>query len=344
MRIPRSPLASRAASAGRSIAAVLPWLGLALLTGCNESTMSTFEGHSDLTKSILDIYGTITWIDTALFILVQGVLIVAVIKFRATGKETELPEQVHGNLPMEIGWTIAPVLILMMIAIPTVSLIFDSQAQAKDGALIVNATGKQWWFQFGFPQYNFETANELHIPLGRQVDIRLQSDNVIHAFWAPQIAAKRDMIPGRVNHITFTADKIGEYLGQCAEYCQDSHALMKFRIEVESSEDFEKWAKAQATPQADTVDDSEGYKAFQGATCVACHAIDGTNAQGHIGPSLTHVGSRKRFAASVLEMNEANLKLWLKDPSAVKPGCKMPNLKLTDEQINTIVPFLQSLK
>lgn len=325
-------------------ARLVPLLGLSLLAGCGGSTMSTFEGHSDLTKEILDIYGVIFWIDLALFILVQGVLIVAVVKFRATGKETELPEQVHGNLPMEIGWTVAPVLLLLVIAIPTVSFIFDSQAQAKDGALVVNAMGKQWWFQFGYPEYDFETANEMHVPLGRQVDVRLQSDNVIHAFWAPQLAAKRDMVPGRVNHITFTADKVGEYMGQCAEYCQDSHALMKFRIHVDTAEDFDKWVKHQSAAQAEEVAKSAGFEAFQGATCVACHAIEGTSSQARTGPDLTHVGSRRLIASGILENNEANLRLWLKDPTAVKPGSKMPNLNLTDEQIDTIVPFLSSLK
>lgn len=333
----------------RLLTVLWPFLPLALLTGCNSSTMSTFEGHSDLTRSILDIYGTIFWIDTFLFILVQGVLIVAVIKFRATGKETAPPEQVHGNLQMEIGWTIAPVLILVVIAIPTVSFIFESQAQAKDDALIVNATGKQWWFKFDYPSYNFETANELHVPLGRQVDLRLQSDNVIHAFWAPQIAAKRDMMPGRVNHITFTADTVGMFLGQCAEYCQDSHALMKFRVMVDTPEDFEKWANHQKQPVAQTNEESEGFKVFQSATCIACHAIAGSTAQARIGPDLTHIASRTRIAAGLLENNEANLRIWLKDPSSVKPGegrngVGMPNLNLSDEQITTLVAYLQSLK
>ncbi len=328
------------------VGSVLP---LALVAGCGSSTMSTIEGHSDLTRSILDIYGTIFWIDLFLFVLVQGILIVAVIKFRATGKETAPPEQVHGNLQMEVGWTIAPVLILLVIAIPTVSFIFDSQAQAKDDALVVNATGKQWWFKFEYPGYSFETANEIHVPLGRQVDVRLQSDNVIHAFWAPQIAAKRDMVPGRVNHITFTADTVGTFLGQCAEYCQDSHALMKFRVMVDTPEDFEKWANHEKQPVADTNEASDGFKAFQGATCIACHAIAGSSAQARVGPNLTHVGSRTRIAAGLLENNEANLKLWLKDPSAVKPGegrngVGMPNLNLTDEQITTLVAYLQSLK
>ena len=329
----------------RALATACPLLALGLLGGCaTASTMDTLVGHSDLTKSILDIYETIFWIDTFLFILVQGILIVAVLKFRVRGDEKGLPEQVHGNLPMEIGWTVAPVLILLVIAIPTVSLIFESQAEAKEDAVKVNAMGKQWWFQFQYPDYAVWTANELHVPLGRQVDLRLQSDNVIHAFWAPQLAAKRDMMPGRVNRITFTADKVGEYLGQCAEYCQDSHALMKFKVMVDTPEDFDRWVAAQQKPVAEASAQSAGFAAFEGATCVACHAVGGTTAQSRIGPDLTHVGSRTTIASGVLENTEGNLKLWLKNPDAIKPGSKMPNLNLTDEQIASIVPYLQSLQ
>ncbi len=339
---------ARLLSAGPLLTAFVACL---LLVGCGNAdstniadSMNTLVGHSDLTKNILDIYGTIFWIDTFLFILVQGVLIYAVLKFRARGDEKTLPEQVHGNLQMELGWTIAPVFILMLIAIPTVSFIFESQAPAGKDAIVVNATGKQWWFKFGYPGYGFETANELHVPAGRQVDLRLQSDNVIHAFWAPQLTAKRDMMPGRVNHITFTADRAGTYLGQCAEYCQDSHALMKFRVVVDSLEDFEKWAAHQKEGVPEAEAKSAGFEAFQGATCVACHAISGTSAQAAIGPNLTHVGSRTHIAAGVLENNEANLRAWLKNPDAVKPGSKMPNLNLSDEQITTLVSYLQSLK
>jgi len=339
---------ARLLSAGPLLTALVACL---LLVGCSNAdstnvldSMNTLVGHSDLTKNILDIYGLIFWIDTFLFILVQGVLIYAVIKFRARGDEKTLPEQVHGNLKMELGWTIAPVFVLMLIAIPTVSLIFESQAPAGKDAIVVNATGKQWWFKFGYPGYGFETANELHVPAGRQIDLRLQSDNVIHAFWAPQLTAKRDMMPGRVNHITFTADRAGTYLGQCAEYCQDSHALMKFRVIVDSLEDFEKWAAHQKEGVPEAEAKSAGFEAFQGATCVACHAISGTSAQAAIGPNLTHVGSRTHIAAGVLGNNEANMRAWLKNPDAVKPGWKMPNLNLSDEQITTLVAYLQSLK
>jgi len=199
--------------------------------------------------------------------------------------------------------------------------------------------GKQWWFAFEYPDLGVTTANELHIPAGKQIDLRLQSDNVIHAFWAPQIFAKRDMVPGRVNHLIARADKVGWYMGQCAEYCSDSHALMKFRVKVETPEDFEKWVKAEAAPAVNT-----DITDFQGAGCIACHAIRGTSAQAQIGPDLTHVGSRTMIAAGMLENNAANLSKWLKDPAAVKPGSKMPNLKLSDDQISKLVTYLQSLK
>lgn len=317
---------------------------LMVLAGCGTSTMDTLNPQSDLTREIHEIYGLIFWIDTILFIIVQGALIYAVVKFRARGDEKGLPEQVHGNLTLELGWTIAPVFILMIIAIPTVVLIFESQAEAKEDALIINAGGEQWWFSFAYPQHGFVTANEVHVPLGREVEVRLQSDNVIHAFWVPQVAAKRDMMPGRVNRIKFTAEKIGMFLGQCAEYCQDSHALMKFRMFVDSPEDFAAWTEWQKAPVPEAEATAEGFQLFQNATCVACHAISGTTAASDIGPNLSHYASRTTMAAGIMENNEANLRKWLKDPTAVKPGSKMPNLNLSDEQINGLVTYLQSLK
>ena len=324
---------------------LLPLLFLALAACAPDNTMNTLVAHSDLTRGIMHIYGRIFWWTVLLFIVVQGGLIYTVLRFRERGDEKGEPEQVHGNLRLELAWTILPVFILMHIAIPTVSTIFKSQAPAQAGAIKVNATGKQWWFQFQYPDLGVTTANELHVPLGTQVDVRLQSDNVIHAFWVPQLAAKRDMMPARVNHITFAAEKVGEYLGQCAEYCGDSHALMKFRVYVDTPEDFQSWVERQKAP-ADSVSTEAlaGFQAFQGAGCVACHSIDGTNAQAVIGPNLTHVGSRETIASGILENNEANLKRWIKDPPSVKPGSKMPNLNLTDEQVQAVSAYLQTLK
>ncbi len=325
---------------------LLPLLMVALAAcGGDDMPMNTLVAHSDLTRAINAIYSRIFWWTALLFILVQGGLIYVVMRFRATGKETTNPEQVHGNLKLELTWTILPIFILMHIAIPTASLIFKSQSPAEEDAVVINALGKQWWFAFEYPELGVTTANEMHVPLGTEVDIRLQSDNVIHSFWVPQLAAKRDMVPGHVNSIKFKAEKLGEFHGQCAEYCGDSHALMKFRVIVDTPEDFAKWVADQKKPSdSEAATAQAGFQAFQGAGCVACHAIGGTTAAAVIGPDLTHVGSRTMIASGILLNNEENLKRWIKNPPEVKPGSKMPNLNLSDEQVASITAYLQTLK
>jgi cytochrome c oxidase subunit 2 len=268
-------------------------------------------------------------------------------RFRSKGDDAAIPEQVHGNPQLEMAWTILPVFILMHIAIPTVQFIFKSQAPAPPDAVKVNATGKQWWFSFEYPAEGFTTANEMHIPINKQVDIRLQSDNVIHSFWIPELAGKRDMIPGRVNHLTFIPSMEGPFLGQCAEYCGDSHALMKFRIIVDSPEKYAAWVDNQKKDA--TVDPavSAGAEVFK-AKCGSCHTIRGVKADVAACPDLTHVASRSTIAAGVLDNNADNLKKWITNPSSVKPGAKMmyANAQLTPtaDEINSVVAFLQTLK
>lgn len=324
---------------------ILPLLPVLLvgLAACHSgNTMDTLVAHSDITQGILAIYERIFWWTVLLFIGVQGGLLYIIMRFRARGDETTLPEQVHGNSQLEITWTVLPVVILLHIAIPTVQFIFESQAPPGPDALKVNATGKQWWFAFEYPAEGVVTANELHVPLGRQVNIRLQSDNVIHSLWAPQIFAKRDMVPGRVNQITFKATKAGEYLGQCAEYCGDSHSLMQFRVYVDTPEDFAKWvekqkenAVAEAVPAG-----SEIVK----AKCGSCHTVRGLSEVSNIGPDLTHVGSRTTIAAGILLNNTENLKKWISNPAGVKPGSKMIQVALSPQELDSVVSYLQTLK
>jgi len=307
--------------------------------------MDTLDPHSDLTNQIMHVYERIFWWTLLLFVFVQGGLLYIVYRFQATGKETSPPEQVHGNPQMEITWTILPVFILMHIAIPTVQFIFSSQAPAPADTMKVNATGKQWWFAFDYPDLGVVTANELHIPLGKEVEIRLQSDNVIHAFWIPQLAGKRDMIPGHVNRMKFTPNKAGMYLGQCAEYCGDSHALMKFQVMVDTPEDFSKWVETQKSDALASDATAAGASVFMSSDCVGCHAIRGTSANQKTAPDLTHVGSRKTIAAGMLDNTPENLKVWIKNPVSIKPGSKMPaHPTLNDEQLTTLVAYLQSLK
>ena len=390
---------------------LLPLLLVGLVACEGDSTMNTLVAHSDLTADINLVYERIFWWTAILFVLVQGLLLWIAFRFKATGNETTEPEQVHGNTPMEIAWTIAPVFILLHIAIPTVSIIFKSQAPAASDALVVNSVGKQWWFAFSYPGLGTQscridsgpssmsakvafategerqkerraavaaritaegdpkncivTANEIHVPMDREVEIRLQSDNVIHAFWLPQLAAKRDMIPGRVNRVKFKADKAGLYLGQCAEYCSDSHALMKFRVVVDTPEDFAKWVEAQAKPAVADASASAGKDLFGGAgQCAGCHQVAGQfDIEGVVGPNLTHVASRTSLAAGILAngatfesaeidptIQRANLIKWIRNAPATKPGTVMPvfeknpNGGLEDAQIEQIVDYLMTLK
>lgn len=322
-------------------------IGFAFLAACHsDNSMDTLVPHSDLTQGVMDVYSLVFWWTLFLFVLVQGGLIYIVMRFRSKGDHSAVPEQVHGNPTMEMGWTVAPVFILMSFAIPTVQFIFKTQAPAAADAVKVNALGKQWWFEFTYPDLGVVTGNEMHVPVGKEVSVRLQSDNVIHSFWVPQLMGKRDMIPGKVNTIKFTANKIGLFLGQCAEYCGDSHALMKFRVFVDSPEDFDKWV---ATQKSDAVVENAEVKATGEAlfatNCASCHQIRGTAAAGMIGPDLTHVGSRSTIAAGLLDNNPESLKRWLSDPQEVKLGAKMIlNKKLTDQEIKSLSDYLLSLK
>ena len=320
--------------------------------------MDTLQSHSILGDDILFLYERIFWWTALLFVLVQGLLLWIVLKFKATGRETSEPEQVHGNTQLELTWTVLPVFILLHITIPTVSTIFKTQAHAGPDALVINAMGEQWWFAFDYPAQGFSTGNELHVPEGQEVEIRLQSDNVMHSFWVPQLAAKRDMMPGRVNRIKFTATKTGMYLGQCAEYCSDSHALMRLRVFVDSKEDFAKWVEHQKAPAATAK--AEGYAAFQKGGCNACHAITGTDSVAKIGPDLSHVGGRSSIAAGTLghadvfdsadvnpEKQRANFLRWIRNAPGVKPGSKMPAFtteQLSNEELIKVTEYLISLK
>lgn len=335
------------------IATLLP-LALLGLAACHSgNTMDTLVANSNLTRDILDVYGRIFWWTLILFVLVQGGLLYIAFRFRARAGDDTLPEQVHGNATLEMAWTVLPVLILVHIAVPTVDFVFKSQAPASADALLINAIGKQWWFDFEYPQSGVRTGNEIHVPLGKEVSVRLQSDNVIHSFWVPQLMAKRDMVPGRVNVIKFTAEKVGTYLGQCAEYCGDSHALMRFRVVVDTPEDFQKWLDAQSAPVAETLAVGEGADLFK-ANCVACHRIRGVSEAAQIGtaPDLTHVASRSTIASGILDNTPENLKKWISDAPSVKPGSKMvsftqvqpPAQALTEAQVAALVSYLQSLK
>jgi cytochrome c oxidase subunit 2 len=219
----------------------------------------------------------------------------------------------------------------------------------KDG-LVIEVTGQQWWWQAtyyaGDPARTFETANELHIPVGRPVVLKLQSPDVIHSFWLPNLAPKKDMIPGHVLTLTLRADKPGVYRGQCAEFCGFQHAKMAFVVYAEAPSDYEAWAKSQHASASEPADATaqRGREVFMSSPCVMCHTIQGTSAQAKLGPDLTHVGGRATLAAGALANTRGALAGWIANPQQVKPGTNMPAVTLPPDDLQALVTYLESLK
>jgi cytochrome c oxidase subunit 2 len=315
-----------------------------LLQGCAWDTPQTsLVPRSDLTRAIHGLYGLITWATLVIAGVVLTVVTWILLRFRAR-PGAPLPEQVRGHSLLEIAWTVAPALVLLAIAVPTIQVVFRTQAPASPQALEIDVTAKQWWWEFRYPQLGVVTANEIHVPAGRPVAIKLQGWDVIHSFWVPQITAKRDVTPGRLNWITFTADTPGTYWGQCAEYCGTSHANMMLRMMVDTPAAFDAWVKAQLAPPAEPAGlAAEGKALYAARACVGCHTIQGVSA-GVLGPDLTHFGSRTTFAAALYPSEPELLGAWLVNPQALKPGAKMPSLDLTREQARAIAAYLASLK
>lgn len=322
-------------------------LAVALL-GC-DAPMSTSEIEGSWNKEVWKPYWVIIWLAGIVFVAIMAATIVLSLMYRERpGREAR---QIHGNTKFEVVWTIIPVVIVLVMMVPTLDSLFKLDEEPPADALKVEVIGHQWWFEFRYPELDIVTANELHIPEGRVVDYALRSVDVIHSFWVPQLAGKVDMVPGRDNRMAFSAlnARPEPYLGQCVEFCGTSHANMRFRVFVHTAEDFERWAREQAAPRVSSVSRT-AEEAFLAAPCLGCHTVRGTNAAGIAGPNLTHVGSRTTIGSGMLENTPAELRRWIANSSAVKPGSKMPPMAqsaggtLTDEQIDVIIGYLQSLK
>jgi cytochrome c oxidase subunit 2 len=317
-----------------------------LAGGCAwDGPMSTVLARSDLNRDILHVYRIITVLTLLIGLVVFTLLAIVLLRFRARPGDGALPRQILGHTAMEIGWTIAPALILLVIAIPTIQVIFRTQsaAEPKD-ALEVTVRGWQWWWEFRYPKLDVATANELHLPLGRPAALAIEGSDVIHSFWVPQLGGKRDVVPGRHNRITLTPERAGEYWGQCAEFCGASHANMQLRVIVEEPAAFERWVAAQKAPPPELAGDAAaGKDVFTKNACVGCHTIRGLSA-GVLGPDLTHFGGRALFGAGLWPINPENVAAWVKDPPALKPGAKMPNLHLSDADARAVAAYLVGLK
>ncbi len=338
---------SRIASRWRAPAFVAGALLVALLSACGGPfPQSSLAPVSDFARSIDDLFMSIVWWAVVVFVVVEGLLLYVVFRYRDRGGD-EVPVPVHGSTLLEIGWTLVPAIILVLIAVPTIRTIWevDSPPTAAD-PLQIEVVAHQWWWEFSYPEEGITTANEMHVPVGRTVELTMTSADVIHSFWVPRIGGKRDVNPGETTGLWFTVDSAGRYPGQCAEFCGMSHALMQMELVAQDSAGFRDWVERQRTP-ADTPQSElarQGMQAFVDNACFSCHRIEGTMAQGDIGPDLTHVASRNRIAAGVLPNDSAAMARWLKDPQAVKPANLMQIRELDDETVRQLVAYLESLE
>ncbi|HWI63989.1 MAG TPA: cytochrome c oxidase subunit II [Symbiobacteriaceae bacterium] len=326
----------------------------AVLTGCAKALpQSPWDTAGDVARQQMDLLKLSLWFAIGIGAVVTIALLFVVFRFRAkSGDEKVVPKQVHGSHILEIAWTIIPIVILAIVGVPTVKTAFATRATRNPNDLQVKVIGHQWWWEFQYPQLGITTANELYIPVGKDVQITLESADVIHSFWVPKLAGKMDVIPGRTNYMYFNAEREDEYYGQCAELCGTSHANMKFRVQAVATEKFDAWV-ADRKAGAKTPTDPEalaGMELFMGAqkakaNCISCHTIDGTKAQAKVGPNLTNVGARTMIGAGLVENTDEHLKQWIRNAQTLKPGAKMavhPNLN--EQELDQIVKYLRGLK
>lgn len=451
MRLMRSTAAPTPLAGDRRIFRLFLLLAfpvLLALAGCaGEHPQSTINPHSDFAEIIHSLYVSIFWWTMLILAVVWVLLTWVVVKYRRKS-EDEQPRQIRGHLGLEIGWTVGPALIVIAIAIPSIQAVFATQRPVSEDAMEVHVTGHQFWWEFHYPEQGITTANELWLPVDRPVNLRLHSNDVIHSFWVPKLGGKRDLNPvpavregqeRRYNWLYFTPLQTGVFMGQCAEFCGQSHALMMKRVVVATEEGFQEWvdrwfssegadfptetpvesagnpldaapvvagslsangggddppvstelalgegaeaglngygasadravyrtASATFGQDAPGATDAAGLhsedplvtrgrEVFMGSTCIACHAVQGTSAQGVIGPNLTLFGTRHTLGAGIMENNRENLIHWIKDPMGLKaavampgvdyPGGNWPATGLSDEEVEAVAAYLLSLK
>ena len=281
-----------------------------------------------------------------IFVVVAGLLALTIVRFRARPNDDRRePPQIYGSNQIELAWTVVPILIVIILGLVTARNILALQKDEKpEGWLPVTAIGHQWWWEFRYPEHGVVTANELHLPVGRPAFFNLESQDVIHSFWVPQLSGKTDLIPNRRNHLWMEPLKPGVYVGQCAEYCGTQHAHMLLRVVVHPPGEFERWLAHQRRDADVSPGASEGRRLFESTACVNCHTVRGTDADGRFGPDLTHLMSRATIGAGVASNDRAHLIEWVTDPDHLKPGARMPAMKLEPQQIEQVVDYLLTLR
>jgi len=320
--------------------------GLAILLSACQPSPSFVISTSPIPSHEAELYKEVLIEAAVIFVIITAALIWILVRNRRKQGDTSLPRQIHGR----IAWFVLPVFLIVavdgfdfVLMVQTMNNVRAPAAAASD--LNLQVVGHRWWWEFDYPDLGIATANELHVPVGTTVQISLKSVDVIHSFWVPQLSGKTDVIPGQNNTMWLKGDQVGTYLGQCAEFCGTEHAMMRFKVVVESQADFDAWVANQQKPayEPQTEDEKAGYTEVTGA-CAACHSIDPSEINtDKVGPNLAHLFSRSTFAGGTFELNEENLSKWLADTQTMKPGNDM-EIKILPKVREQILAYLLNLK
>jgi cytochrome c oxidase subunit II len=282
-----------------------------------------------------------------ILLLVIFLVVYICIKFRQKKENNDEPVQTSGNKKLEVLMIGGPTLLLAFFFYQTVTTMnVVSPAVPKDRQPDVIITGHQWWWEVDYPAANVVTANEVHLPAGKQLLMEMRSADVIHDWWVPQLGNKMDLVPGRNNYLWLNIQQPGKYIGACSEFCGAQHAWMRINVIAQNEDDFNKWLTANEKDAVQPTDEIaiKGAELIQSKSCGSCHRIVGTAATSNVGPDLTHLVSRQTLLTGLMENNEANLFKWISHPQEVKPGAHMPDFNLNKDSVNAIVHYLEELK
>jgi cytochrome c oxidase subunit 2 len=321
--------------------AALLVVAASVLAACgNERSPSILDPQGPEARKIAGAWWLMFGLAAAVYLVVAGLILFAIVRNRRGGSPTS---RLNDHAFVVIGGLLAPVAILMLLAVVTVRTTTDVRQPAR-GELRVDVEAHDWWWEVRYPASGIVTANEIHVPVGQQVAVAIHTADVIHSFWVPQLAGKLDAVPGQENVLRFTAERPGVYRGECAEFCGIQHASMNFLVVAEDPTRFGQWEQTEVQsaglPTSDATE--RGRLVFERESCAGCHTIRGTSAAGTLGPDLTHIGSRRTLGAATVPNNTGNLTGWIEDAQAYKPGNKMPPIKLDVADLRALVAYLEA--
>jgi cytochrome c oxidase subunit II len=321
-----------------------------ILVGCTDTGIqSALNPKSSQAATIALLWWVMLAVSTVVLLGVMVLLAAAVLRHQRREEPGELSETQKKNMVIT-GGLIVPVVVLFAFITYSVIVGRYTAAVPSEAPITIEVVGHQWWWDVRYRMNgrgsDIRTANEIHVPIGVQVKFVLESRDVIHSFWMPNFQGKTDLIPGRKNYTWVTATEPGIYRGQCAEFCGLQHAKMSFTVTATSEEEFYAWLEQQAMPAPEpvTAEQQRGRELFQTTSCAMCHTVRGTQALAATAPDLTHVASRQTLAAGSIPNTHGHLSGWIANPQSIKPGTRMPNLGLSNQELNDLVEYIRTLK